>query len=137
LTIFDFLFSIVVEFFFFGCTLRAVDLFLECTLYAVELRADLFHNAIYRLSNAGFGSGITALLVYFDRKKDMEDAGARVAQNIRYLREQRGLSQEKLSFLADLHRVYIGQIERGEKSPTLLTLQKIADALGVEVRELL
>ena len=57
----------------------------------------------------------------------MEDAGALVALKIRCLREQKGLSQEKLSFLADLHRVYIGQIERGEKSPTLLTLQKIAD----------
>ena len=55
----------------------------------------------------------------------MEDAGALVALKIRCLREQKGLSQEKLSFLADLHRVYIGQIERGEKRPTLLTLQKI------------
>jgi transcriptional regulator with XRE-family HTH domain len=67
----------------------------------------------------------------------MEDAQTRVAFNIRCLREQQGLSQEKLSFLAGLHRVYIGQIERGEKSPTLTTLQKIADALGVEVRQLL
>ena len=67
----------------------------------------------------------------------MDDAAARVALKIRCLREQQGLRQEKLAFLADLHRVYVGQVEREEKSPTLLTLQKIADALGVTVRELL
>ena len=67
----------------------------------------------------------------------MDDATARVAHTIRCLREERGWSQEKLAFLAELHRVYVGQVERGEKSPTLMTLQKIADALGVEVRELL
>ena len=67
----------------------------------------------------------------------MESVTARVAKNIRLLREQKGLSQEKLAFLADLHRVYVGQIERGEKSPSLLTLQKIAGAMGIEVRQLL
>ena len=67
----------------------------------------------------------------------MESVAARVAHNIRTLREKQGLSQEKLSFLSDLHRVYIGQIERCAKSPSLTTLQKIAGALGVEVRQLL
>jgi len=53
------------------------------------------------------------------------------------MREARGLTQEKLAALADLHRAYIGQIERGEKNIGLQNLEKIAKALGVHVRDLL
>ncbi len=55
----------------------------------------------------------------------MDEASVRLAQTIRSLRKSKGLSQEKLAFLANLHRVYIGQIERCEKSPTLSTLKKL------------
>jgi len=50
---------------------------------------------------------------------------------------QKGISQEKLAELAELHRTYIGQVERGEKNLTLLSMERIAKALGVEVRDLL
>ncbi len=66
----------------------------------------------------------------------MNDIVKDVGFNIRRLREQRGFSQEKLAALADLHRAYIGQIERGEKSIGLVNLEKIANALGVDIREL-
>jgi len=67
-------------------------------------------------------------------KKDINEE---VGLNIRRIREKRGLSQEKLAALADLHRVYIGQVERGEKNIGLKNLEKIAKALGVNVKDLL
>ncbi len=67
----------------------------------------------------------------------MDDITVQVGFRIRVLREARGLSQEKLAELSGLHRVYVGQVERGEKCPTLITLDKIAGAMGVEVHELL
>ncbi len=50
---------------------------------------------------------------------------------IRALRDERGFSQEALGERAGLHRTYIGALERGEKSVTVATLAKIAQALGV------
>lgn len=47
-----------------------------------------------------------------------------------------GISQEELAFRCGVHRTYIGAIERGEKSPTLNTVKKIADGLGLSIIEL-
>jgi len=66
----------------------------------------------------------------------MKDINKEVGLNIRKIREDRGLSQEKLAALADLHRTYIGQIERGEKNIGVVNLQKIAKALDVDIRVL-
>jgi len=55
---------------------------------------------------------------------------------IRELRKQKGISQEELSYKADLHRTYIGMIERAEKNLTLTNIEKIAKALNVEIKEL-
>ncbi|MCD1259744.1 helix-turn-helix transcriptional regulator [Paenibacillus athensensis] len=59
-----------------------------------------------------------------------------VGENIRVLRQNRGLSQEKLALRASINTSYIGQVERGEKSPTIDTLEKIATALEVTVQDL-
>ena len=59
-----------------------------------------------------------------------------VGFNIRRIREERGLSQEELAALAGLHRAYVGQIERGEKNIGLKNLQKIAQALEVNIDDL-
>jgi transcriptional regulator with XRE-family HTH domain len=67
----------------------------------------------------------------------MSDINKDVGFNIRRIREEKGFSQEKLAALADLHRAYIGQIERGEKNIGLKNLQKIAKALGVHTKDLL
>ncbi len=55
---------------------------------------------------------------------------------VRELRKEKGLSQEELSFKADLHRTYIGMIERAEKNITLANIEKIANALNVDIKEL-
>ena len=62
----------------------------------------------------------------------MSDVNERVGLNIRRIREDKGLSQEKLAEIADLHRTYIGQIERAEKNIGIKNLEKIAQALGIE-----
>jgi ribosome-binding protein aMBF1 (putative translation factor) len=58
-------------------------------------------------------------------------------KNVREARKLKVLSQEQLSFKADLHRTYIGMIERAEKNITLLNIEKIARALEIEISELL
>ena len=55
---------------------------------------------------------------------------------IREIRKGQGLSQEELSFKAELHRTYIGMIERGERNITLVNIEKIAKALEVEIKKL-
>lgn len=60
-----------------------------------------------------------------------------VSCNIRYFRKQKGWSQEKLAEQCNLHRTYIGAIERGEKNLTLKSLEVIAVALEIEVAILL
>jgi transcriptional regulator with XRE-family HTH domain len=57
-------------------------------------------------------------------------------ERVRELRKQKGLSQEDLSFKADLHRTYIGMIERAEKNITLINIEKIVNALNVDIKEL-
>jgi transcriptional regulator with XRE-family HTH domain len=53
-------------------------------------------------------------------------------QNIRQLREQRGLSQEALADELGVHRTYLGGIERGERNLTLHSVERVANWLGVD-----
>lgn len=58
-------------------------------------------------------------------------------ERVREIRKDKGLSQEELAHKADLHRTYIGMIERAEKNITLLNIEKIANALEVSMHKLL
>ena len=58
------------------------------------------------------------------------------AEKLKAIREQQGLSQEKLAAEAGLHRTYIGMVERLERNPSLVCVHKIANGLGVDIREL-
>lgn len=63
--------------------------------------------------------------------------GNRVSDNIRKLRQKKGMSQDRLSKEADLALNTIVKIETGENpNPTVETLEKIAKALGVSVADL-
>ncbi|PIP18890.1 MAG: XRE family transcriptional regulator [Candidatus Omnitrophica bacterium CG08_land_8_20_14_0_20_41_16] len=60
-----------------------------------------------------------------------------LAQNVRKLRLKRGLTQEKLSRLADIANATLVKIESGAaKEPTITTVTKIASALNVSIDEL-
>ncbi|WP_083220366.1 helix-turn-helix domain-containing protein [Hoeflea olei] len=59
-----------------------------------------------------------------------------LAEAVRRLRKARGLTQEELSGLTDLHQNHIGGIERGERNITVKSLLALARALGVQPAEL-
>lgn len=58
-------------------------------------------------------------------------------ENVRKFRRLLDISQEELANRADLHRTYIGMIERAEKNITLVNMEKIANALKVNIEDLL
>jgi transcriptional regulator with XRE-family HTH domain len=60
-----------------------------------------------------------------------------LARNVRALRSQKEISQEQLANICELHRTYIGSVERMERNVTLGTLIKFANALNVTVVDLL
>lgn len=57
-------------------------------------------------------------------------------KKIREARVKRGLSQEALADIANVHRTYIGMVERAEKNITLLNIQKLSKALKIDIKEL-
>jgi transcriptional regulator with XRE-family HTH domain len=58
-------------------------------------------------------------------------------KHIAALRKSAGISQEELAFRCQLDRTYVGTLERGEKSPTLNTIAKLAQGLQVTMGEAL
>lgn len=56
---------------------------------------------------------------------------------LRDARKRRGLSQEELADIARLQRTYVNEVERGRRNPTLLTITRLAGAIGVPPASLL
>lgn len=61
----------------------------------------------------------------------------KLGENLRKLRNQRGISQEELAYSASIDRTYLSDIENGKKSATIIVLNRIADALRVNIKDLL
>ncbi|MRW89109.1 helix-turn-helix domain-containing protein [Duganella sp. FT80W] len=59
------------------------------------------------------------------------------SQNIGLVPHVKNLSQEKLAEMANLHRMYVGQIERGDVTPTLEAAERVAQSLDLELWEVL
>lgn len=71
------------------------------------------------------------------RKVHRESARSRVARNMRAIRTSLGISQEELGDLAQLHRTYVGSIERQERNVSLDNIERLASALNVDIVDLL
>jgi transcriptional regulator with XRE-family HTH domain len=67
----------------------------------------------------------------------MQDWRKIVGKNVRTIRQERGITQEKLAFEAEIDLTYVGGIERGKRNPSLLVLARIASALSVHLTKLL
>jgi len=65
-----------------------------------------------------------------------ENLANRMGEIVRLFRNEAGLSQEGLAARCNLHRTYIGSIERGEKTITIETAQKLAKAFGISLTQL-
>lgn len=61
----------------------------------------------------------------------------RIGDRIRYLRKQRGLSIEALAYQSEIHNNYLGDVERGNRNPSIKSLMKIAHGLEVSVPDLI
>lgn len=61
------------------------------------------------------------------------DARQIMGWNLRLLRVERGLSQERLAFEARIDRAYVGRVERGMENVTIATIEALARALDVPV----
>lgn len=66
-------------------------------------------------------------------KVDLKRVKLKFGQRVRELRKERGWSQEEFAERCDLHRTYIGAIERGEQNVSLENISKIAAALRLDL----
>jgi transcriptional regulator with XRE-family HTH domain len=64
------------------------------------------------------------------------DIKKKFGKKVKFLRTERGWSQEKLALTADLDRTYVPGIEKGERNVSITVIQKIADAFKVDIIEL-
>ena len=88
-------------------------------------------------SGSSAGGGSDARREAFDADGVLDPAELRaLGAAVRELRARRGLSQEGLGFRADVHRNYIGGIERGELNITFRVLLKVVRGLNVPLSEL-
>ncbi|MBD2122406.1 helix-turn-helix transcriptional regulator [Trichocoleus sp. FACHB-262] len=69
-------------------------------------------------------------------KNDQTTIRQRFGRAIRRRRRGLDISQEKLAELAELHRTYISEIERGEVNPSLETIDRLAKALDTSIAQL-
>lgn len=67
----------------------------------------------------------------------MTEISSKFGQNLKRIRTKKKMSQGDIARALYVHRAYISGIENGKRNPTLATIQKLANALGVSADELL
>ncbi len=67
----------------------------------------------------------------------MSNEVRKFAKKVRKIRLKKNMSQGDIARILDVHRSYISGLERGIRNPSLLTVQKIAKALGVNAKDLI
>jgi len=80
---------------------------------------------------------IGSIQIYYIKKENkMAQINRNVGKKIKSYRIKKKWTQEQLAFESNLHRAYIGQIERGEKNVGLKNLEKIAKTLSIPIAKL-
>ncbi len=64
------------------------------------------------------------------------DVRIRVGLNLQKARRERGISQEELAHLAKVHQTYLRGVELGKRNPSIVVLDRIATALGLDIVDL-
>ncbi len=64
------------------------------------------------------------------------DIRVRFGRRVREIRQERGLSQEELAFKAGLHRTYVSSAERGQRNVGLVNIERLAQALDIDICDL-
>ena len=90
---------------------------IDCVIYQTAMQHDA--HSIFRMG-----------------KDESKAAFRRIGANIRKIRHENGLSQEKLSAMVGIERGYLSQIESGKKNPSVKKLMRIADGLDVPLTAL-
>lgn len=60
-----------------------------------------------------------------------------LGDELRNARTDAGMTQEELSFAAEIDRTYVSMLENNKKSPTVDVLMRICDSLGIKASEML
>ncbi|MBD5368097.1 MAG: helix-turn-helix transcriptional regulator [Bacteroides sp.] len=66
----------------------------------------------------------------------MTNINIQFGKTVALKRKELNISQEELADRCGLHRTYVGALERGEKSPTLVTIEKITKGLNISMKSL-
>jgi ribosome-binding protein aMBF1 (putative translation factor) len=67
----------------------------------------------------------------------VKEIATEIGKMIAHHRNEKGISQEVLADLAQIHRTYVSQIERGLKCPTIYVLLQISKALDIKLSEMI
>lgn len=67
---------------------------------------------------------------------DKDDIRVTFGRRVRQLRQRLGLSQEEFAARSGLDRTYVGGIERGERNPSLVNIERLARALEADLTDL-
>lgn len=92
-----------------------------------------FCRSLYEILDDGLGTAAVARVEDEDGERPF---GMFVGKRIRELRAAKGLTQQELARRADLEQSHISRLERGEYSPSAMTVAKLAKAMGVGVSEI-
>lgn len=77
------------------------------------------------------------IVLFFEHLDQMTELAFLLGRNIRKVRKEKHISQEKLALLCGLDRSYMGRIERGEVNITVIKLYEISKALNTDIRNLI
>lgn len=67
----------------------------------------------------------------------MAEISSKLGQNLKRIRTKKKMSQGDVARALEVHRAYVSGVESGKRNPTLATIQKLADALGISADELI